>query len=66
MVWWSMREEPWRKMGLQHTTTVWYSGSCINKCYKLTDTVLPYKQWRSQPNSDARAHIFLLTTQLHV
>ena len=25
-------------MGLQHTTTVWYSGSCTNKHDKLMDT----------------------------
>ena len=27
---WSMHEEPQRKMGLQPTTTVWYSNSCTN------------------------------------
>ena len=35
---WSMREEPRRKTGLQHTTVVWYGGSCTNKHDKLTDT----------------------------
>ena len=33
-----MREELRRKMGLQHTTVVWYGGSCTNKHDKLTDT----------------------------
>ena len=33
-----MREEPWQKTKLQHTTTVWYSGSCTNKRDKLMDT----------------------------
>ena len=33
-----MREEPWRKTKLQHTTTVWYIGSCTNKRDKLMDT----------------------------
>ena len=32
-----MCEEPLRKMELQHTTAVWYSGSCTNKHDKLTD-----------------------------
>ena len=35
---WSMREEPRRKTGLQHTTVVWYGGLCTNKHDKLTDT----------------------------
>ena len=35
---WSMSEEPQRKTGLQHTTVVWYGGSCTNKHDKLTDT----------------------------
>ena len=35
---WSMREEPRRKTALQHTTVVWYGGSCTNKHDKLTDT----------------------------
>ena len=35
---WSMREEPRRKTGLQHTTVVWYGGSCTNKHDKLMDT----------------------------
>ena len=30
-----MREEPWRKTALQHTTVVWYGGSCTNKRNKL-------------------------------
>ena len=36
----SMREESRQKLELQHTTTVWYSGSCTNKHNKLTDTSL--------------------------
>ena len=35
--WFMCKELQW-KMGLQHTTTVWYSGSCTNKHNKLTDT----------------------------
>ena len=33
-----MHEEPQRKTELQHTTTVWYGGSCTNKHDKLMDT----------------------------
>ena len=33
-----MHEEPWQKTALQHTTVVWYGGSCTNKHDKLTDT----------------------------
>ena len=33
-----MHEELWEKMELQHTTTVWYNGSCTNKHDKLIDT----------------------------
>ena len=38
MVRWSMHEEPRQKMKLQHTTTVWYGGSYINRHNELTDT----------------------------
>ena len=34
----SMCEEPQQKTGLQHTTILWYSGSCTNKHVKFTDT----------------------------
>ena len=33
-----MHEEPQQKTRLQHTTTVWYIGSCTNKHDKLMDT----------------------------
>ena len=31
IAWWSMCKEPWWKTEFQHTTVVWYGGSCINK-----------------------------------
>ena len=33
-----MHEALQQKTGLQHTTIVWYGGSCTNKHDKLTDT----------------------------
>ena len=35
-----MSEELRQKTELQHTTTVWYGGSCTNKNDKLTDTYI--------------------------
>ena len=38
MAQWSMFNEPWQKMELQHTTLVRYGSSCANKHNQLTDT----------------------------
>ena len=56
LVGWSVHEEPQRKTGLQHTTIVWYGGSCTNKHDKLMDTsiqvlsntkIFDFIYWRS-------------------
>ena len=37
MAWWSMHKELWRKMEVQYSIVVWYSGSCTKKHDKPTD-----------------------------
>ena len=42
---WAMHEElRQKKTGMQHTTVVWYGGSCTNK-HKLLLGVPLYKMW---------------------
>ena len=40
-----MCKEPRQKTELQHTTVVWYGGSCTNKHNELTDTYLLPNKW---------------------
>ena len=40
-----MRKGPQRKTGLQHTTVVWYRGSCTNKHDNLMDTSIQMQKF---------------------